>query len=72
MRDIGFNIRDWLMPVVAFVLFLYFMMFLILYTVKISGSDVSLHGGGGEGRELPKRNIERYLGDISKTFKEGY
>lgn len=60
------------MPTVAFVLFLYFMMFLILYTVKISGTDVSFHSRGGEGQQRQRKDIERYLGDISKNFKEGY
>lgn len=66
------SIRDWLMPAVAFVLFLYFLLFLVLYTVKISSSEVRFYNASGKQAPKERGQIQNYLGDISKNFKEGY
>lgn len=60
------NLKNWLVPGFSFFLFLYFLIFVGFYTVKITGKDVRLHDNG-ENIVLPKTEAEKMLNEISKS-----
>ncbi len=63
------DIRNWFMPTVTFVIFLYFMIFVVVYIVKISGPNVSLHIQSDVKEIKPVDDIGKFLGDVSKNFR---
>ena len=63
------DIRNWFMPTLTFVLFSYFMIFVVVYVVKISGPNVSLHIHSDAKEVKPVEDIDKFLGDVSKNFK---
>lgn len=64
--------KDWLVPSIGFGLFVYFMLFVILYTIKIGGSNVSLHTQSKYSNQPPKNDTEKFLQDVSKSIRESF
>jgi len=63
------DIRNWFVPTVTFAIFTYFMIFVIVYIVKISGPNVSLHMYSEKKEFKQVEDIDKFLGDISKNFR---
>jgi len=63
------NLKNWLVPGFSFFLFLYFLIFVGFYTVKITGENVRLHDSS-ENIILPKTETERMLNEISKSISK--
>lgn len=61
--------KDWFIPSIGFGLFIYFMLFVILYTIKIGGENVPLHDMDNY-IAPPKTQTERFLQDVSKNIRE--
>ena len=61
--------KDWFVPSISFGLFICFMLFVILYAIKIGGSDVPLYNTDGY-IAPPKTDTEKFLQDISKSIKK--
>lgn len=61
--------KDWVIPSIGFGIFIYFMLFVILYAIKISGPNVSFFDTGDDFAP-PKNESERFLQDISKSIKK--
>ncbi len=55
----------------GFGLFIYFMLFVILYTIKIGGPNVPLYGDGQQ-IAPPKSDTEKFLQDVSKSVRESF
>ncbi len=63
--------KDWFMPSIGFGLFVYFMLFVILYTIKIGGANVPLHTETTKALP-PKNEAEQFLQDVSKSVRESF
>ena len=63
--------KDWFMPSVGFGLFVYFMLFVVLYAIKIGGPNVSFYGDESP-IPPPKNETEKFLQDISKSVRESF
>ncbi|MDA3968282.1 hypothetical protein [Helicobacter ibis] len=63
--------KDWFVPSIGFGLFVYFMLFVILYTIKIGGPNVSLHTQS-KYTPQPKNDTEKFLQDVSKSVRESF
>lgn len=63
--------KDWFVPSIGFSLFIYFMLFVILYTIKIGGPNVPLYT---ESLNVapPKTDTEKFLQDVSKSVRESF
>ncbi|EEO25304.1 hypothetical protein [Helicobacter winghamensis] len=63
--------KDWFVPSIGFGLFVYFMLFVILYTIKIGGANVPLYG---EKQHITpaKTDTEKFLQDVSKSVRESF
>lgn len=61
-------IKNWFVPTISFVLFLYFMIFVLFYIIKIGGPNVSLYEGDGSQKTKPVDDTGKFLQDISKNF----
>ncbi|WP_299548571.1 hypothetical protein [uncultured Helicobacter sp.] len=59
------------MPSIGFGLFVYFMLFVILYTIKIGGANVPLHS---EAQHIApaKTDTEKFLQDVAKSVRESF
>lgn len=63
--------KDWFMPSIGFGLFVYFMLFVILYTIKIGGANIPLHSEAH--RAIPPKNeAEQFLQDVSKSVRDSF
>ena len=62
--------KDWIVPSFGFGLFIYFMLFVVLYTMKIGGPDTKLYTIS-ERIDPPKSQEEKFLRDISENIKKG-
>ncbi len=67
----GAMMKDWFVPSMGFGLFIYFMLFVILYTIKIGGPNVPLYGDGQQ-IAPPKSDTEKFLQDVSKSVRESF
>ncbi len=67
----GARMKDWFVPSMGFGLFIYFMLFVILYAIKIGGPDVPLYGDGQQ-IAPPKSDTEKFLQDVSKSVRESF
>lgn len=63
--------KDWFVPSIGFGLFVYFMLFVILYTIKIGGANVPFHS---ETQHIapPKTDTEKFLQDVAKSVRESF
>lgn len=61
--------KDWIVPSFGFGLFVYFMLFVVLYAIKIGGADTKLYTTN-ERVDPPKTQEEKFLRDISKNLKD--
>ncbi len=61
--------KDWFVPTISFGLFIYFMLFVILYTIKIGGNQVQLYDTSNY-IAPPKTETERFLRDISENIRK--
>ncbi|TLD84040.1 hypothetical protein LS70_004335 [Helicobacter sp. MIT 11-5569] len=63
--------KDWFVPSIGFGLFVYFMLFVILYAIKIGGPNVPLHS---ETQNIApaKNETEKFLQDVSKSVRESF
>ncbi|EES89275.1 hypothetical protein [Helicobacter canadensis] len=61
--------KDWFIPSIGFGLFIYFMLFVILYTIKIGGANVPLYDMDNY-IAPPKTETEKFLQDISKNIRK--
>lgn len=60
--------KDWFIPSIGFSLFVYFMLFVVLYAVKIGGPNVPFYTE--ENYIAPAKNeTEQFLQDISKKVR---
>ncbi len=59
------------MPSVSFSLFIYFMAFVILYTIKIGGANVPLYTDS-QAITPPKSDTEKFLQNVSKSVRESF
>lgn len=59
------------MPSIGFGLFVYFMLFVILYTIKIGGANVPLHSDL-EYKAPAKNEAEKFLQDVAKSVRESF
>ena len=64
------EIRNWFVPSIAFVLFIYFAMFLALYIYKISGANVSFYTTNTEKEIKPETDAGKLLKGISENFNK--
>lgn len=63
------DVKNWFMPSVAFGMFIYVMLFIIVYVIKIGGPNVSFYEQREASNIEKKTDIENYLGEISEGFK---
>lgn len=61
--------KDWFIPSIGFGLFIYFMLFVILYTIKIGGANIPLYDMK-DYVAPPKTEAEKFLQDISKNIRK--
>ncbi|WP_121763619.1 hypothetical protein [Helicobacter burdigaliensis] len=64
--------KDWFVPSIGFFMFVYFMLFVILYAIKIGGANVPLYNNNNQVEVAPKTDTEKFLQDISKSIKESF
>ncbi|WP_104722023.1 hypothetical protein [Helicobacter mesocricetorum] len=63
--------KDWFIPSIGFGMFIYFMLFVILYAIKIGGANVPLF----DSQQIivpPKTDTEKFLQDVSKSIKNSF
>lgn len=58
--------KDWIIPSVAFVIFLYGMAFIVAHLHNYTSADMSIFSN--EGRGLQYDDMGRFLKDISNAF----
>ncbi len=63
--------KDWFIPSVGFGLFIYFMLFVILYTIKIGGPNVPLYVESNQIAPA-KSEAEKFLQDVAKSVRESF
>lgn len=63
------SLKDWFVPAMAFVMFIYFMTFIVMYAIKIGGPNVTFHEQNQKQQE-PVTDAEKHLKEISKEFRE--
>lgn len=61
--------KDWLVPTVMFICFIYAFCFMIIYAKKIGGPDVPFFVEG-EKEFHPKNETEVFLNEITKSLKK--
>lgn len=70
-RGFRLNYRVWLVPGVAFCLFLYSMVFVLLYTVKLSNTRTGLQDTQTTvNAKSENQTGQQRIGDISKAMKD--
>lgn len=62
------DMKNWLIPSATFALFIYAMLFVVAYTIKVSSANVNLFIDESGRQRTPQTDTERYLHDISKGF----
>jgi len=63
------DLKNWLVPGFSFFIFLYFLLFVGFYTIKITGENVRLHDSDTN-IKVPKTETEKMLNEISKSIKK--
>ncbi len=63
------DIKNWFVPTMSFVLFLYFMLFIFVYIIKIGSADIKFYDDSGVQKNKPVDDAGKFLQDISKNFK---
>ena len=69
VHSLNINYRAWLVPVLAFVLFLYSMLFVILYTIHAMDKKVSFDTNRAN-TSGNKSSAAARIGDISKEMRK--
>ncbi len=62
------DLKNWLVPSVTFFFFVYGMIFVIAYTVKVGGANINFFIDEGDYLYRPKTETEKMLYDISRNF----
>lgn len=62
--------KDWFVPSIGFGLFIYFMLFVILYTIKIGGPNVPYYTDNKNYVPPAKNETEKFLQDVSKSVRD--
>lgn len=63
--------KDWLVPSLSFIVFVYFMVFVVAYAIKIGGPNVPFYSEAPI-FSAPKSEEERFLQDISKEIRKNF
>lgn len=64
----GFDFVTWIVPSIGFIMFLYAMGIVVVYTIRIGGSDVSLYNSVAEEKKPPETDVYKVLKGISDGF----
>lgn len=61
------DVKNWIVPTATFIMFLYFMMFVVIYVIKIGGSNVSFYDRV-ERESKPVNEAGKLLKQIGENF----
>lgn len=62
------DFKNWLVPSVTFALFLYAMLFIVVYAIKVGGPNINFFIDEDARLHRPQTETEKMLHDISKNF----
>ncbi len=64
------QIKDYLIPGIAFAFFVYFMVFVIFYAMKISSPNVNFYQADDRTKQTPETDAEKQLRQISEEIRK--
>lgn len=64
----GFDLASWFVPTLGFLVFVYAMVFVALYTIRVGGPNVSLYIPPETTQARPNTSVDEVLRGISDAF----